>query len=45
MVLNYDYRLWIMEISKTRGTKMNLVSDMNMKLSYWKNDYGNDIEN
>ena len=24
---------------------MDLVNDMNMELSYGKNDYGNDIEN
>ena len=25
--------------------EMDLVNDMNMKLSYGENDYGNDIEN
>ena len=38
-----DYGLW--KSLRHEVLEMNLVSDMNMKLSYWKNDYGNDIEN
>ena len=43
MVLSYDYGLWK---SLRHGIlEMDLVNDMNMELSYRKNDYGNDIEN
>ena len=34
-----------MKISKTWRLEMDLVNDMNIKLSYGDNNYGNDIEN
>ena len=43
MVLNYDYGLW--KSLKHEVLEMDLVNDMNMELSYRKNDYGNDIGN
>ena len=43
MVLNYDYGLW--KSLRHEVPEMDLVNDMNMKLNYGENDYGNDIEN
>ena len=39
MILNYDYRLW--KSLRPEVLKMNLVNDMNMKLSYEENDIEN----
>ena len=39
MVLNYDYGLW--KSLRHEVLEMNLVNDMNMKLSYEENDIEN----
>ena len=43
MILNYDYGL--RKSLRHEILDMDLVNDMNMKLSYGENDYVNDIEN